>query len=118
MVAHLKTIFGYPLAGCRALSVSIDGTKIQANASKHAAVSYARAGEMFAQLELEVQELMTRAEQVEQQETKDPLDIPAELTRARTARPPSNKPVRVHRRHISFFARLRGWPFNKLNVLD
>lgn len=62
-------------------TVSIDGTKIQANASKHAAVSYARAGEMIAQLELEVQELMSRAQQAENQETKDALDIPAELTR-------------------------------------
>ncbi len=62
-------------------SVSVDGSKIQANASKHAAVSYARAGEMLAQLELEVQELMTRAQQAEAQEQKDGLDIPAELTR-------------------------------------
>jgi transposase len=62
-------------------TVSLDGTKIQANASKHAAVSYARAGEMIAQLELEVQELMSRARQAENQETKDALDIPAELTR-------------------------------------
>jgi transposase len=62
-------------------TVSLDGTKIQANASKHAAVSYARAGEMIAQLELEVQELMARAQQAENQETKDALDIPAELTR-------------------------------------
>jgi transposase len=62
-------------------TVSLDGTKIQANASKHAAVSYARAGEMLAQLELEVQELMTRAQQAENQETKEQLDLPAELTR-------------------------------------
>ena len=62
-------------------TVSIDGTKIQANASKHAAVSYARAGEMIAQLELEVQELMTRAQQAEKQEAKDTLDIPAEMLR-------------------------------------
>ena len=62
-------------------TVSVDGTKIQANASKHAAVSYQRAGELIAQLELEVQELMTRAEQVEAREAQEPLDIPAELAR-------------------------------------
>jgi hypothetical protein len=62
-------------------SVSVDGSKIQANASKHAAVSYARAGEMLAQLELEVKELMERAQHAEAQESKDALDIPAELTR-------------------------------------
>ena len=41
-------------------TVSADGTKLQANASKHAAVSYQRAGEMIAQLELEVAELLER----------------------------------------------------------
>jgi hypothetical protein len=39
----------------------VEGTKLQANASKHAAVSDARAGERMAQLELEVQELVGRA---------------------------------------------------------
>lgn len=63
-------------------SVSVDGTKLAANASKHAAVSYQRAGEMIAQLELEVKELLTRAQAAEVAETKTPgLDIPAELQR-------------------------------------
>jgi transposase len=63
-------------------SVSVDGTKIAANASKHAAVSYQRAGEMIAQLELEVQDLMSRAKAADAQETRVPgLDLPAELRR-------------------------------------
>jgi transposase len=62
-------------------TVSIDGTKIQANASKHAAVSYQRAGELIEQLELEVKELMERAEQAEAKESQETLDIPAELAR-------------------------------------
>src|SRR2546422_4005924 len=62
-------------------AVSVDGTKIQANASKHAAVSYGRAGEMIEQLQLEVKELMERAEQAEAKEAKETLDIPAELAR-------------------------------------
>lgn len=62
-------------------AVSVDGTKVQANASKHAAVSYQRAGEMLEQLELEVQELMERAEKAEAQAAMPPLDIPAELAR-------------------------------------
>ena len=62
-------------------SISVDGTKIQAHASKHAAVSYERAGELVAQLELEVKELMERAEQAEAKESQEPLDIPAELAR-------------------------------------
>ena len=62
-------------------AVSVDGTKLQANASKHAAVSYQRAGELITQLELEVQELLTRAEQADTQAPKETLDLPAELTR-------------------------------------
>jgi transposase len=64
-------------------TVSVDGTKIAAHASKHAAVSYQRAGEMIAQLELEVQELMTRAEQAEAREAKETLHRLAALQRAR-----------------------------------
>ena len=51
-LGHLKKIGG----------ISIDGTKIKANASKHAAVSYKRAGEMIAQLEQEIEELVRKAE--------------------------------------------------------
>ena len=60
---------------------SVDGTKIAANASKHAAVSYQRAGELITQLELEVEELTTRAEQADTQAPQETLDLPAELTR-------------------------------------
>lgn len=62
-------------------TISIDGTKILANASKHAAVSYQRAGQMIEQLELEVKELLERAEQADAKETPEVLDIPAELGR-------------------------------------
>jgi hypothetical protein len=62
-------------------AISVDGTKIQANASKHAAVSYQRAGEMIEQLELEVEELIERAKQADESAAQDTLDIPAELAR-------------------------------------
>lgn len=62
-------------------AVSINGTKSQANASKPAAVSYQRAGEMIEQLALEVKALMERAEQAEAQESKETLAIPAALAR-------------------------------------
>jgi len=63
-------------------SISVDGTKLAAHASKHAAVSYQRAGEMIAQLELEVKELLTCAQAADVAETKTPgLDLPAELQR-------------------------------------
>lgn len=45
--------------------VAIDGTKIKANASRHAAVSYKRAGEMIQQLELEIEQLTRKAEQAD-----------------------------------------------------
>ena len=62
-------------------SVSVDGTKIQANASKHAAVSYQRAGERITRFQWEVAELTTRAETADGKEPKEPLDIPAEQAR-------------------------------------
>ena len=61
--------------------VSVDGTKIKANASKHAAVSYDRAGEMVEQLRLEVQELMRKAEDADSTPLEDGLSIPAEIKR-------------------------------------
>jgi len=63
------------------LTVAADGTKVQANASKHSAVSYQRAGEMMAQLELEVQQLLAKAEQADATPLQDGLSIPAEITR-------------------------------------
>src|SRR6266540_3309792 len=72
---------GHHLRLTKVGTVSVDGTKIAANASKHSAVSYQRAAEMIEQLELEVKELIERAKQAEAQESQEPLDIPAELTR-------------------------------------
>lgn len=71
----------HPLRLTQVGTISVDGTKIQANASKHAAVSCQRAGEMLAQWELEVKELLERAEPAEAQGPKERLDIPAELAR-------------------------------------
>jgi transposase len=62
-------------------TVSVDGTKIQANASKHAAVSYQRAGELITRFQLEVAELTTRAETADVKEAQEPPGIPAELAR-------------------------------------
>jgi transposase len=63
------------------LTVAADGTKVLANASKHSAVSYQRAGEMIEQLELEVQQLLTKAEQADATPLQDGLTIPGEITR-------------------------------------
>lgn len=63
------------------LTVAADGTKVLANASKHSAVSYQRAGEMIEQLELEVQQLLAKAEQADATPLQDGLTIPEEITR-------------------------------------
>lgn len=61
--------------------VSVDGTKIAANASKHSAVSYQRAGEMIGELEKEVQELMALAESADRAPEAAKLNVPVELAR-------------------------------------
>ena len=63
------------------ITVSLDGTKIAANASKHSAVSYERAGQMIAQLEGEVQQLLAKAEQADATPLQDGLTIPGEIVR-------------------------------------
>jgi transposase len=63
------------------LTVAADGTKVLAHASKHSAVSYARAGEMIEQLELEVQQLLAKAEQADATPLQEGLTIPEEITR-------------------------------------
>jgi transposase len=62
-------------------TIALDGTKVHANASRHSALSYRRAGELEEQLKREVQELLRRAEQADSAEARQPLDIPAELAR-------------------------------------
>ena len=63
------------------LTVAADGTKVLAHASQHSAVSYQRAGELIAQLELEVQQLLAKAEQADATPLQDGLTIPEEITR-------------------------------------
>ncbi len=63
------------------ITVSVDGTKVLANASKHAAVSYERAGEMTEQLELEVRQLLAKAEAADATPLQDGLSIPEEIRR-------------------------------------
>ena len=65
------------------ITVSVDGTKLAANASKHAAVSYGRAGQNIAQLELEVQQLIAKAEQADAMPLQDGLSIPEEIVTGR-----------------------------------
>jgi len=61
--------------------VSLDGTKIKANASKHRALSWKHACKLEAQLKAEVEELLRHAEEADRSDLPDGLDIPAELAR-------------------------------------
>ena len=62
-------------------TVSLDGTKIKANASKHKALSWAHANRLEEQLKDEVAELMRLAEQADNHALPEQMDIPLELER-------------------------------------
>jgi len=72
----LSNIFAQVLALCRQAKlvrlghISLDGSKVRANASKHKAMSYGRMGEKIAELEQMVKELMGRAEQTDEAEDR------------------------------------------------
>jgi transposase len=61
--------------------VSLDGTKIHANASKHRALSWKHACKLETQLKAEVEELLRQAEEADRADLPDGLDIPDELAR-------------------------------------
>lgn len=62
-------------------TVSVDGSKILANASKHSAVSYGRAGEMIQTYQQEIQMLTDKAEKVDNTPLADGYRIPEEIAR-------------------------------------
>jgi transposase len=71
-------------------SVAIDGSKLRANASKRKAMSYGRMKEEEEKLKREIDELLTRAEQVDREEDelygedREGDEIPEELKRRET----------------------------------
>jgi transposase len=84
---HLKGLFVQILQVARALrllkvgNVSLDGTKLKANASKHRALSYGHAKRIEAQLTAEVEQLIRMAEQADRRDVPDGMDVPAEIAR-------------------------------------
>jgi transposase len=62
-------------------TVSLDGTTIHANASKHRALSWYHACQLEQQLQGEVEALLCQAEAADQVDLLDGLDIPEELAR-------------------------------------
>ena len=84
---ELKPIFAQILEMAHAMevlklgTVSLDGTKVKANANKHKALSYSYAERLETQLKEEVAKLMELAESADQNEIPDGMDIPSELER-------------------------------------
>jgi transposase len=66
--------------------VSVDGSEFDANASKHRAVTYQRAGELIDQLKLEIADLLGRAEAADALGEEDPQALPKEMARREALR--------------------------------
>jgi transposase/IS5 family transposase len=62
-------------------TVSLDGTKIHANASRHNALSYGHAEKIEAQLKAEVQEMLKLAEAADQSAVPEGVSLPEEIKR-------------------------------------
>ena len=62
-------------------TVSLDGSKMKANASKHKALSWGHAVKLEKRLEAEVRALLAMAEATDREEDKAQIDIPSELER-------------------------------------
>lgn len=62
-------------------TISLDGTKVKANASRHSALSHGHIEKLETQLKTEVEELLVLAEQADQSSLPDGVDLPAEIQR-------------------------------------
>lgn len=62
-------------------NIYIDGTKVQANASRHKAMSYQYIKKLEKQLEEEIEKLLNLAQEKDEKEKDLDLDIPEELNR-------------------------------------
>lgn len=84
---YLKKLFieilaiGHQLGFLKLGAVSLDGSKVKANASKHKALSYGHARALERQIEAEVAELLRKAEVADKADIPEGMDIPEELSR-------------------------------------
>lgn len=62
-------------------TVSLDGTKIHANASRHSALSYGHAEKIETQLKAEVQEMLALAEAADRRAIPEGVNLPEEIQR-------------------------------------
>jgi transposase len=84
---ELKALFAQILLIAREMgvlklgTVSLDGTKIKANASKHHALSWDYARKLEKQLKGEIKELLSKAQKADREDLPEGMDIPEELAR-------------------------------------
>ena len=62
-------------------TISLDGTKLHANASRHSALSHGHIEKLEAQLKAEVQELLALAEKTDRADVPDGVSLPEEIKR-------------------------------------
>ena len=62
-------------------TVSVDGTHIKANASKHKSVRYDRAGELEEQLRVDIAKLLEQADASDREDRPDDQELPQEIAR-------------------------------------
>lgn len=61
--------------------IAVDGSKIEANASRHSALSWGHIKKIEAQLQQEVKQLMALAESEDRKQVPDGMDVPQEIAR-------------------------------------
>ena len=62
-------------------TVSVDGTKLDANENNRNSIRYDRAGQLREQLRMEIEELLGQAEDADRETAPDPQGLPKELSR-------------------------------------
>ena len=86
-LAELKPLFVQILTIAHQMDVlklgkiSLDGSKVKANASKHHALSWEHACKLEQQLKAEVEELLRKADEADAADIPDGMSIPEELSR-------------------------------------
>jgi hypothetical protein len=74
-------LIGHQLGLVKLGNIFIDGTKVQANVSKHKAMSYKRMKQLETQLEEEINQLLALGKKQDETESKSKVDIPEEIKR-------------------------------------
>lgn len=80
LFAQILTI-AHTMGVCKLGKISLDGTKVKANASKHKALSWDHACKLEKQIHAEVDALLRQAEEADRGDPPDGMSIPDELAR-------------------------------------